>query len=443
MAVHEAAARGSLEVLPRLLQQCKQVDVLTSRGDSLLCIAAAEGAVESVEYLLERNAAVDHVNLEGLTALHHAARSANLLVVQALVGAGASLEAQDNTGHSPLHLAAARMSLQALDVVRALLDAKASANLLTSAGKSALDLAIESGLGGTVRLLEKASAPLLFRVIAAGDVAGVVSALGTDLASALTSFQGMQAVHQLHLAVAAPDVDVLMILAALIEAKADVTAQTSTGTTVLHTAATVGRTALAKALLDLKIDNEIFTDAQDEVGMTALHIAAFHGHSPIVQLLCEAGAHAALLNEVGENSLHGACRGEHTQVLKTLMRHAKEAGHAACGRLLHVASSTSFPAGVRLALQAKCDVDGVDEDDNTPLTSALQESDSEDSDDEEDRVRPRFEVVKMLLEAKADVFAVNSEGLDAMRLAKKGHHKRIKKLLMKATKNLHGGCGSY
>ena len=60
------------------------------------------------------------------------------------------------------------------------------------------------------------------------------------------------------------------------------------------------------------------------------------------------------------------------------------------GRLLHVASSTAFPAGVRLvtltpaalcvlssctgpptvrqALEAKCDVDGVDEDDNTPLT---------------------------------------------------------------------------
>ena len=84
--------------------------------------------------------------------MHHAARSANLLVVQALLGyirvllcvakytsfdtrirtrAGASLELQEEAGHTPLHLAAALMSLRALEVVRALVDAKAPVHLLT------------------------------------------------------------------------------------------------------------------------------------------------------------------------------------------------------------------------------------------------------------------------------------------------------------------------
>jgi hypothetical protein len=64
------------------------------------------------------------------------------------------------------------------------------------------------------------------------------------------------------------------------------------GSTPLITAATFGRTAIAKALIDANAD----LDIKNNEGSTALHAAAFFCRIEIVQMLLDAGADKTIKN---------------------------------------------------------------------------------------------------------------------------------------------------
>lgn len=64
------------------------------------------------------------------------------------------------------------------------------------------------------------------------------------------------------------------------------------GSTALITAATFGKTAIAKALIDANADPDI----QNNEGSTALHAAAFFCRVEIVQMLIDAGADKSIKN---------------------------------------------------------------------------------------------------------------------------------------------------
>ena len=72
------------------------------------------------------------------------------------------------------------------------------------------------------------------------------------------------------------------------------------GSTPLITAATFGKTAIAKALIDAYAD----LDVKNNEGSTALHAAAFFCRVEIVQMLLDAGTDKTLKNN------HGATPGE-------------------------------------------------------------------------------------------------------------------------------------
>lgn len=65
------------------------------------------------------------------------------------------------------------------------------------------------------------------------------------------------------------------------------------GSTPLITAATFGKTAIAKALIDANADPDI----QNNEGSTALHAAAFFCRVEIVQMLIDAGADKTIKNK--------------------------------------------------------------------------------------------------------------------------------------------------
>lgn len=67
------------------------------------------------------------------------------------------------------------------------------------------------------------------------------------------------------------------------------------GSTPLITAATFGKTAIAKALIDANAD----LDVKNNEGSTALHAAAFFCHIEIVQMLMDAGADKSIKNKHG------------------------------------------------------------------------------------------------------------------------------------------------
>jgi len=65
------------------------------------------------------------------------------------------------------------------------------------------------------------------------------------------------------------------------------------GSTPLITAATFGKTAIVKALIDAYAD----LDIKNSEGSTALHAAAFLGRIEIVQMLIDAGADKTIKND--------------------------------------------------------------------------------------------------------------------------------------------------
>lgn len=67
------------------------------------------------------------------------------------------------------------------------------------------------------------------------------------------------------------------------------------GSTPLITAATFGKTAIAKALIDANAE----LDVKNNEGSTALHAAAFFCHIEIVQMLMDAGADKSIKNKHG------------------------------------------------------------------------------------------------------------------------------------------------
>ena len=67
------------------------------------------------------------------------------------------------------------------------------------------------------------------------------------------------------------------------------------GSTPLITAATFGKTAIAKALIDANAELDVINNE----GSTALHAAAFFCHIEIVQMLIDAGAEKSIKNNHG------------------------------------------------------------------------------------------------------------------------------------------------
>ena len=124
----QAARRGSIEALERLLQNGADLNARDGHGQTALMIAAAEGHTAAVAWLAERGALLDRTAKYGLSALM-------LAVVR---------------GH--------------VDVVRTLVSHEADASLRGSgapgfAEKTALDLAVARNDAEMIRLLTRSARP--------------------------------------------------------------------------------------------------------------------------------------------------------------------------------------------------------------------------------------------------------------------------------------------
>ena len=107
--VAEAAARGDLEAVRRLLREGADVNAPQGDGMTALHWAAEHDDAELADVLLYAGARVDAGTRIGhYTPLHLAARDAGASVVQVLLEAGSDPNATTtNSGATPLHLAAA------------------------------------------------------------------------------------------------------------------------------------------------------------------------------------------------------------------------------------------------------------------------------------------------------------------------------------------------
>lgn len=116
---HDAAARGDVEQLRRLLEAGAEVDSRDSSGRTPLYRAVEGGHRAVVELLIDAGADVEAGETLGYTPLHRAAFEPNRAdIAELLLLAGADVNRPDNMGRTPLHFAKKRGNAEVADLLR-------------------------------------------------------------------------------------------------------------------------------------------------------------------------------------------------------------------------------------------------------------------------------------------------------------------------------------
>ena len=152
-ALHCAAYRGFPDVTRVLLRKGAGIDMTDSlTGKSALIKAVYAGRQPIVEQLLQCKADTGAVDKQGYTALAFAAAFVHTDILKVLLANGAKPNSQDCFGVTPLMHAA---SLGNGECVAALMQARASAEMVDDEEHSALDYADAAGHAVVVALLNK------------------------------------------------------------------------------------------------------------------------------------------------------------------------------------------------------------------------------------------------------------------------------------------------
>lgn len=132
---------GSLDQVRQLIAGGADMNILTSRGETLLNMAAISRQDAIVEYMLSNGAFVDLKNRKGKGLLRAATRRHDTYVMQAALKAGATVDLPDNMGVTPLLNAVRKLNRPCTSL---LLSANANIHARDHEGKTPFSLALES-----------------------------------------------------------------------------------------------------------------------------------------------------------------------------------------------------------------------------------------------------------------------------------------------------------
>ena len=179
-----AGPMGSRRGRARLLGMAIVPLLLLGGGwsDAPVADAAARGDLEAVRRLLREGADVNAPQGDGMTALHWAAERGDAELADVLLYAGARVDAGTRIGHyTPLHLASRRAGAT---VVEVLLDAGSDPNAsTTNSGATPLHLAAATGDPAVVEVLVEAGADVNGREGAWGQTPLIFAAASNRIAA--------------------------------------------------------------------------------------------------------------------------------------------------------------------------------------------------------------------------------------------------------------------
>lgn len=157
----EAAERGRLRQVVKLLERGTDVDYRDENGWTALMHASFSGETEVVRVLLDAGADVNYL-VEGDAALGVAAIAASVDTVQVLLDAGANVNVRLAVGSTPLWLASARGPANKrrpdTEVINALIQAGADVNASAEDGRTPLMVASIALSADVVEALIRAGA---------------------------------------------------------------------------------------------------------------------------------------------------------------------------------------------------------------------------------------------------------------------------------------------
>lgn len=151
-ALHYAAYDGNVSIVKTLLEHGANVNVRNHWGDTALMRGAKSRSEAMVFLLLEAGASLEELDNKGRTALHHAASGGNVPIVETLLEQGANVNAKDGWGRTIL---IEGVISESKPMIILLLQAGASLNDMDDDQETALDCAINRGLGEIAQLLRE------------------------------------------------------------------------------------------------------------------------------------------------------------------------------------------------------------------------------------------------------------------------------------------------
>lgn len=204
---------------------------------------------------------------------------------------------------------------------------------------------------------------------------------------------------------------------------ADVNAAEDDGTTLLMRAVHGRFPGIVRRLIDAGAN----VSARNRYGVTALYLAARGGEATATRQLLSAGLDANTALPGGETALMTAARSGHTDVVGALL-----AGGNAVDSLADLASGNESPAGY-----AATDSSGYGGNVRRPLQRNRADVNAREQRYGDTALMwaaaaGHVDVVRLLIEAGADVGAVDDEGVSALQLARTNGHAEVAAALIAA-----------
>ena len=400
-ALSAAIKVDALDIVRYLIEE-RGVDVgIKGEYDEtpILCAARANKP-DILRYLVERGADVNVAKSFGETALQFATSANALEIVRFLVKSGADVNAKDKDGKTALHYATGadcRCELNdapeedALSIVRFLVESGADVNAANDDNQTPLAFAAWRDALSIVRFLLESGA----NVDGGGD--GSTTPL-----------------HE------AAELDAWGMTCLLLEAGANVNAANSFGETALHKASARGSLEIVRYLLESGAD----VDARDKDGETALYFASARGGLGNIRCLCEAGASVDVVGESGKTPLHLVVERVSAEFVRYLVELGADVNAPIAGEpaksgtiyfsgfpeygepgetALHIAAKKGEAEIVRILLEAGADLEAKNGDGETALQLAF--------------TRDCSAVLRVLVEFGADVASLDKKNFKAWHIA--------------------------
>jgi len=388
--LHSAVLANNEFALMKLLKGGANVNARNHEGQTPLHLAVAMNNARMVQALCEAGADLELQNQKGLTPLHVCADVGNAALLDLLLKYGGDVNARNQDGNTALHLAAWNGNA---DQVRMLKEHGADASILNSDGNSALHFGALRGHKAAVgHILEMDGAnpnatnsdnatPL--QLAAEADEDEVVSMMAS-LRNIVLDGENVRGWSPLYTAAYNGNRQMVNLLC---KQGADPNHQNTEGWSAAHAAADQSHKAVVADLIEKYGSN---VNVQTNEGTTPLFFAAQRGNLNLVQYLIAHGAQPSLGNPGGWQPIHGACYNDFDDVVSVLIK-----------------------SGCRLN-------DGVDEIKGyAPIHIAIASEEA------------NAKVVRMLLDAGANVNTQTSNGATALHLAIFWNSKYIVEYLLK------------
>ncbi|XP_058862178.1 ankyrin repeat and death domain-containing protein 1A-like [Acipenser ruthenus] len=156
--------------------------------------------------------------------------------------------------------------------------------------------------------------------------------------------------------------------------------------------------------------------ARNQDGQTALHLAAEGGHYQCVEALLDCSLSA--LCDKGYSALHCAVEQGHVEICRLLLQRGSQLNSSTEVAPLHLAVINNFPHIVLSCIEAGCDLNVTDLNEQTALHIAVE--------------MRRLVIVELLLVANVNIYLKDKQNKTPLDVAVRGYYANIVDMIIKA-----------